>query len=546
MNIKMSIIALFLISIQCFSQTPAWLSAQNAGGTDGDWSYSVKTDANGNVYVAGSFKSATISFGTFTLNNTIAGSNDLFLVKYDNNQNVLWAVSYGGNGSDVASSVDVDETGNIYLGGYFTSASINFGGGVTVTRTGGSDILAVKLDSNGVAQWAKTAAGTANDEVEDINVDVFGNLNVVGYFESVNCTFGTITLNNQGHYDGFLVKYDVLGNVVSANGYGGAMWDNCKGIISDNAGNVYMTGFYRSDITFGDTTLINGTGDAHLFVAKYNSAGEYIWVKNSTGTWEVGNEIAVDNTNGVYVTGFFQGTTMSCDGLLLSNNGPSGVSDFFVVKYDQNGNPEWLTGGGNTDYEEGRGIDADDNGNVYVGAYFSSATITIGTTTITNNGAGDILVVKYQSDGSFSWVLNAGGDADDQVHSLSAGNDGRAFICGSFSSSSISFGNTTFINNGVADIFIAEAGDNFTGIQREMGKAEISVFPNPANQFITITSNPEMAGKGYFLTNAMGIIVCRGILTNESNSIDISDFSNGLYYLIIPENRGFNIKVIKF
>ena len=87
--------------------------------------------------------------------------------------------------------------------------------------------------------------------------------------------------------------------------------------------------------------------------------------------------------------------------------------------------------------------------------------------------------------------------------------------------------------------------NNFTGIQSEKGVEEISVFPNPANQFIIITTNPEMAGKGYFLTDAMGIIVYRGILTNEINSIDISNFRNGPYYLVFLENGGFNIKIIK-
>jgi len=78
-----------------------------------------------------------------------------------------------------------------------------------------------------------------------------------------------------------------------------------------------------------------------------------------------------------------------------------------------------------------------------------------------------------------------------------------------------------------------------------MEAEEISVFPNPANQFITITTNHQMAGKGYFLADALGNIVYRGILTNENNPIDISNFKNGLYYLIFPENKGFNIKVMK-
>jgi hypothetical protein len=545
MKKQMILIALLLVSLKCFSQAPAWSWAQNAGGAEGDWSYTVKTDGNGNVYVAGSFKSPTITFGTFTLTNTAAGSNDLFLVKYDADKNVLWAISNGGSGSDVATAIDVDESGNIYLGGYFSSPTINFGGGIIITRTGGSDAFFVKYNSSGNAVWAKKGGGSSNEEVEDIKVDINGNLYGVGYFESASCMFGTITLTNHGYYDGFLVKYDISGNVVSANGYGGSMWDNCKGIISDNSGNIYLTGYYRSDITFGDTTLMNSTGDAHLFVVKYDSSGAYLWVRNSAGTWEVGNEIAVDQSGGVYITGFFQGITMSVDGLLLSNNGISGTSDFYILKYDQEGNPQWLTGGGNSDYEEGRAVDIDNNGDVFAGVYFSSSTITFGSTTITNHGAGDILMLKYLNNGNFKWVLHAGGDADDQIHSLSAGNEGKVYICGSFSSSSIAFGTTNLTNTGVSDMFVAEAYDVFTGIRPDKFSSEAIVYPNPASGFITIKTNRAMTGKLFFLVNDMGTTVYSGIIQGEPMTLDLRMLNNGLYYLVFPDEKGKNIKIIK-
>jgi hypothetical protein len=545
MKNQIFIFALFLVSLQCFSQTPAWSWAQNAGGAEGDWSYAVKTDENGNVYVAGSFKSATITFGTFTLANTAVGSNDLFLVKYDTDKNVLWAISNGGSGSDVATAIDVDESGNVYLGGYFSSPTINFGGGIIITRTGGSDAFFVKYNSTGMAVWAKKGGGSSNEEVEDITVDLNGNLFGTGYFESASCIFGTITLTNHGHYDGFLVKYDISGNEISANGYGGSMWDDCKGIISDNSGNVYLTGYYRSDITFGDTTLFNSTGDAHLFVVKYDNSGEYLWAKNSAGTWEIGNEIALDQSGDIYITGFFQGTTMSSGNLLLSNNGPSGTSDFFILKYNQDGNPQWLTGGGNSEYEEGRAVDIDHNGDVVAGVYFNSSTITIGSSTIVNNGAGDILLIKYLNIGNFSWVLHAGGDADDQIHSLSAGNQGENYICGSFSSSTLSFGTETLTNTGVADMFVAEADDFLTDIRPEIQASEAIVFPNPASEFITIKTNRSMTGKVYFLVNAMGARVCRGIIKGEPVFMDIRILNDGLYHLVFPDDEGMNTKFMK-
>jgi len=535
MKKKMILTALLLISLQCFSQTPAWSWAQNADGAEGDWSYAVKTDGNGNVYVAGSFKSATITFGVFTLTNTAAGFNDLFLVKYDSTKNVIWAISNGGSGSDVTTAIDVDESGNIYLGGNFSSPTLDFGEGIIITRTGGSDAFFVKYNNTGIPIWAKKGGGSSNEEVEDISVDLNGNLYGVGYFESASCTFGTITLTNQGYYDGFLAKYDGSGNLVSANGYGGSMWDDCKGIISDNSGNIYLTGYYRSDITFGDTTLINSNGDAHLFVVKYDSSGVFLWVKNSVGTWEIGNEIALDPSSGVYITGFFQGITMSSGSLLLSNNGPSGTSDFFILKYDQDGNPQWLTGGGNSDYEEGRAIDIDENGDVFVGVYFNSTTITFNSTTIANNGAGDILLIKYLNNSNFSWVLHAGGDADDQIHSLSAGNLDDVNICGSFSSSSIAFGTDILTNAGIADMFVASVDDIFTGIRPDIISSEAIVYPNPAADKITIENLPQQAT--IEVLNIHGQMTKSIAVSSNKTTIDISDFAKGMYFITVTTTK---------
>ena len=71
------------------AQTPNWQWAKSAGGTGSAFGLIVSTDAIGNVFMTGYFKSPTITFGTTTLTN--AGSNDIFIVKYDATGNVLWA-----------------------------------------------------------------------------------------------------------------------------------------------------------------------------------------------------------------------------------------------------------------------------------------------------------------------------------------------------------------------------------------------------------------------------------------------------------------------
>jgi hypothetical protein len=224
---KKSILLFAVISSLCFlstisyAQTPNWTWAKTAGGTSDDYSFSVAMDASGNTYVAGTFVSSTITFGTYTLTN--AGICDMFVAKYDANGNVLWAKSEGGTAADEALSVAVDASGNIYMAGYFESPTITFGSYTLINTTTGSnlgDISLTKYDANGNVLWAKSAGGTQGDIAYSIAVDASGNTYMTGYFYSPILTIGSYTLTNAGIDDAFLAKYDANGNVLWAESAG--------------------------------------------------------------------------------------------------------------------------------------------------------------------------------------------------------------------------------------------------------------------------------------------------------------------------------------
>ncbi|MBP7333457.1 MAG: SBBP repeat-containing protein [Candidatus Cloacimonas sp.] len=117
-----------------------WLWAQQAGGTDYDSGFSVAVDANGNIYVTGSFKESA-TFGTTTL--TSIGYSDIFIAKMDSNGNWLWAKQAGGTYYDEGMSIAVDANGNSYVTGCF-SGSATFGT-TTLISSGGYDIFVAKL-----------------------------------------------------------------------------------------------------------------------------------------------------------------------------------------------------------------------------------------------------------------------------------------------------------------------------------------------------------------------------------------------------------------
>ena len=92
--------------------------------------YGVCTDAAGNVYVAGGFESPLITFGNTTLASvSMPYNNNMFIVKYDVDGNVIWAQSEGGKGDSYGLCPYVDANGDLYVSGSFTE-SMSFQGAV--------------------------------------------------------------------------------------------------------------------------------------------------------------------------------------------------------------------------------------------------------------------------------------------------------------------------------------------------------------------------------------------------------------------------------
>jgi len=255
------LLILALCSVALFAQNVDWLWANQAGGINDDFSYSIAVDDIGNSYVTGYF-GGSATFGTTTL--TSSGGYEIFVAKLDNNGNWLWAKQSGGTNSVVGNSIAVDSIRNSYVTGYFWG-SATFGT-TTLTSSGYEDIFIAKLDINGNWLWAKKAGGTYWDYGYSITVDANGNSYVTGIFYG-NATFGTTILTSSGYYDIFVAKLDSNGNWLWAKKAGGTSWDYGCGIAVDANGNSYITGYFDDSVTFGTTTLIS-SGDYDIFVAK--------------------------------------------------------------------------------------------------------------------------------------------------------------------------------------------------------------------------------------------------------------------------------------
>jgi hypothetical protein len=544
-----TIIMALVVSANIFAQAPNCLWATSAGGTNTDEGWGTTTDANGNVFVTGYFKSDTINLGTTTLTNSDNTGNtyDVFLAKYDAAGNVLWAKREGGIGGDYGRSVATDAIGNVYVTGYFNSPTIAFGTTTLTNASNYTDIFIAKYDAAGNVLWAKRAGGNASDIGYSVATDTSGNVFVTGSFKSPTITFGATTLTNAENTgnsnDIFIAKYDAAGTVLWAKRAGGTNTDEGWGIATDASGNVYVSGYFKSTtITSGTTTLTNAdsSGSADIFIAKYDAAGTTLWAERAGGTdYDWGHSVSTDASGNVYITGEFISATITFGTITLTNATNSNFPDMFIAKYDAAGTMLWAERAGGTDIDYGYSVATDTSGNVYVMGGFNSSTITFGTTTLTNAGNGDIFIAKYDAAGIVLWAKSAGGTIADEGLGIATDASGNVYVTGRFQSSTITFGTTTLINAGSADIFIAKYDGTGTGVvvDEMFGNKEVSVSPNPFTYQTTITFNEEQKNTTLYIRDALGNEIRREIFSGKQYVIEKGNITAGIYFVQTTDGK---------
>ncbi|MDI6839451.1 MAG: hypothetical protein QMD71_01125 [bacterium] len=201
-----------------------WVARYNGPNNKDDYSYLIKADSYGNVYISGR---------SYYVNGFVG---DITTIKYDRNGNELWVQKYSGpENDDEACDLVIDAIGNVYVTG------------VSMTSTTRLDYITLKYSPDGDLLWSKRYdAGNTHlpkwDIANAICVDDEGGVYVTGYSsgEDWNDYFAT-------------VKYDKDGNelwVARYTGFAHETWAcGAWGIAVDNESNVYITGGSPSSIT---------------------------------------------------------------------------------------------------------------------------------------------------------------------------------------------------------------------------------------------------------------------------------------------------------
>ena len=310
-------------------------------------------------------------------------------------------------------SVTTDKDGNVYVAGN-TNRGLDDN-----TRTGAIDFFVTKYNSSGVKLFTKQMGVKDKDTWgHSVTTDKGGNVYVAG-----STTGGLDDNTLTGSKDFFVTKYNSSGEKLFIKKIG-VKDKNTSGrsVATDTDGNVYVAGYTDGGID-GNTLSANGNND--FFITKYNSSGEKLFIKQM-GVKDRdtrGYSVATDRDGNVDVAGYTNGE--------LDGRTKTGANyDFFVIKYDSNGEQQFTKQmGAATGNTYGKSVATDKDGNIYVAGYTYGG---LDDNTVSGNGNADCFVTKYNSSGEKQYTkqLGVAGAGTDGYYSVATDKGGNVYVAG--------------------------------------------------------------------------------------------------------------------
>ncbi|WP_207505637.1 SBBP repeat-containing protein [Telluribacter humicola] len=385
------------------STLPQALGAWRTGGTGSDDIYSLARDPQGDLLMMGN-------------------QDGHFIAKYTNSGVIQWKNDLKQIADPSNKLVAVDATGTIYI------AHGNLGSRDDFGQSGEGAVYLASYTKDGTFRWILSKTGSGSLLPVNIVTDEAGNTYMTGWF-SGTVNFGSTELTSKspdvklgGREDIFLLKVTKEGTLQWVKQLGGNSADFGFGLALDQAGNVFMSGFTASGPTF-EGIDVNGYTS---FAVKYTPDGTQQWIDAvRQANWGEGRHIGVDGAGNSYVQTGAVTTKLNSNGGIEWHKETSTVSDIVVSL----------------------------NGDFYLAATFSG-TKTIEGQTLTSSGGTDVMIAKYDKNGSLKWVIREGGLQNEAVRKIVLGKGGIIHLLGTFEGTPTIAG-TNLTSAGQTDNFVA-------------------------------------------------------------------------------------------
>ncbi|MFN8295275.1 MAG: T9SS type A sorting domain-containing protein [Chitinophagales bacterium] len=494
-----TLILIISYSLHAAAQNFSWARMETGYGADEG--ASIVADASGNVYTTGIFES-TVDFdpGAATSNLTSNGYTDIFIQKVDASGNLLWVKQIGGIGNEYAVAIDVNLSGDVYVVGKFEGTiDLDPGAGVVnaiQTDNSSSVSFLLKLNAAGDYVWGKQFGGTISNSIRinDMKLTAGGAVIAVGGCVGTSCDFdpnaGTSYLSPV-YQDAFILRITSGGNFswvqqieCAAAGVGEFPYTEIERMDFDPSGNILVIGPISATADFdpgaGIVSLTNSAATSfsnEYFIAKYTSAGAYIWAGLTGGASNVNiysGDVATDISGNVYVISESFGGTIDFDIKATVNNLVTGNGHLCIQKLDPTGNFLWAKSWAQLGNSFNMSACTDASSNLYISSHFNG-------TKDFNPGAGvynqtetsppysssfnyDAFILKLDNLGNFNSAIKYGGNFSDQVNGMYIDASDNIYSTGSYKGYGDFDPGAGILNlnsNGNSEIFVQKLTNTF-------------------------------------------------------------------------------------
>ena len=372
------------------SGVPIWAKTRGGSAVGPSFVEDFAVDSNNNLYVIGSFSTASMSFDSSDIQ-YVDGSG--YMAKFDSSGHLQWLKNVG-VGLDRGVSIDISDHGAIYITGLFDNPYFIYNND-TIFNTGNyGNTIVVRIDGNGNILWAKHPLG--HNSPVSVLTQSNGDVIIIGMYKD-QFVAGVDTLNSV-LYAGYVMRMDSLGNFISSSSFSGTSSLFVFDAILDHTDNLYITGYFSDTLMFSNDTIISH-GDYDAFFIKYDFTGNEEWV-NTIGSYskEYGQKLTIDPQGTIYLMGDFRSPTLQLVTTTLFNQSqivnPLLFADIFIVAYDSAGNELWANSIGG-DAGDNTGAICADSVNLYVGGNLSPNAILFDCNLPAYSG-GDFFVSKFE------------------------------------------------------------------------------------------------------------------------------------------------------
>lgn len=371
-----------------------------------------------------------------------------------NAQEYKWATGYYGYQDEQGRGITNSQNGDIYSCGYFTSDVFTAGNQSLNRNSEIRDIYIAKCDANGETLWLDNPGGTEAQEAHFIITDTEDNVYVTGVFQS-DFTFGQMQFDAMANTDAFLIKYSNTGAKIWAKRLGSDGNMFARDLAIDADGNIYASGWFQwGDLYIEDTVLINN-GGSDFYLAKFSPDGELIWAKSYGGfDNDYVLDVSIDHSGFIYLCGGFESNELVFGDDTLRNHGSTKKATF-IVKLDADGTAYWADShdqGFDQQFDEVR---FDQNDNIYLAGHFKNIFAFAGDTVYTDGSQYDLILLKYNSLNQEQWMRHFSSSGGDRPSGMELDEYGNIYYGATFEGG-LSIGDTIIPCAGYLDFMISK------------------------------------------------------------------------------------------